>query len=58
MLSRASLTQGNIAQGFYLCNVVSKVLTEAALQRCSKEKVLWKYSANLPENTHAEVRFQ
>ena len=31
---------------------------EAAVQRCSWEKVLWKYAANLQENTHAEVRFQ
>ena len=28
---------------------------EAATQRCSYEKVLWKYVANLQENTHAEV---
>ena len=31
---------------------------EAVTQRCSYEKVLWKYAANLQENTHAEVRFQ
>ena len=31
---------------------------EAATQRCSSEKVLWKYAANLQENTHAEVQFQ
>ena len=31
--------------------------TEAATQRCSEEKVLWKYATNLQENTHAEVRF-
>ena len=24
----------------------------------SKEKVFWKYAANLQENTHAKVRFQ
>ena len=30
---------------------------EAAIQRCSWEKVFWKYAANLQENTHAEVRF-
>ena len=29
---------------------------EAAAQRCSLEKVFWKYAANLQENTHAEVR--
>ena len=33
-------------------------LSEAARQRCSLEKVLWKYAANLQENTHAEVWFQ
>ena len=32
--------------------------SEAATQRCFKEKVFWKYAANLQENTHAEVRFQ
>ena len=32
--------------------------TEATIQRCSLEKVFWKYVANLQENTHAEVRFQ
>ena len=36
----------------------SSWVAEAALQRCSQEKVFWKYSANLQENTHAEVRFQ
>ena len=30
----------------------------AARQRCSYEKVFWKYVANLQENTHAEVWFQ
>ena len=33
-------------------------ISEAALQRCSYEKVFWKYVVDLPENTHAEVRFQ
>ena len=32
--------------------------TEAALQRCSYEKVFWKYVADLQESTHTEVRFQ
>ena len=32
--------------------------SQAAVQRCSQEKVFWKYAANLQENTHAEVRFQ
>ena len=31
---------------------------EAVFQRCSWEKVLWKYAANLQENTHVEVWFQ
>ena len=31
---------------------------EAALQRCSQEKVIWKYAANLKKKTHAEVWFQ
>ena len=33
-------------------------LSEAALQRCSQEKVFLKYAANLQENSHAKVRFQ
>ena len=32
--------------------------TEAATQRCSYDKLFWKYPVNLQENTHAEVRFQ
>ena len=32
--------------------------SEAAVQRCSSEKVFWKYAANLQENTHAKVWFQ
>ena len=32
--------------------------SEAAIQRCSYEKVFWKYAANLQENTHDEVWFQ
>ena len=36
----------------------AKNCSEAATQRCSWEKVFWKYAANLQENTHAEVRFQ
>ena len=31
---------------------------EEFTQRCSWEKVFWKYAANLQENTHAEVWFQ
>ena len=31
---------------------------EAVTQRCFWEKVLWKYAANLQENTHTEVGFQ
>ena len=34
--------------------VLQIILSEAATQRCSWEKVLWKYSANLQENTHAK----
>ena len=33
-------------------------VSEAAIQRCSEEQVFWKYTANLQENTHAEVWFQ
>ena len=32
--------------------------TEAAIQRCSYEKVFWKYAANLQGSTHAKVWFQ
>ena len=32
--------------------------SEVATQRCSQEKVFWKYEANLQENTRAKVRFQ
>ena len=32
-------------------------ISEAATQRCSYEKVFWKYAAKLQENTHAQVRF-
>ena len=31
------------------------VKSQAALERCSKEKVFYKYAANLQENTHNEV---
>ena len=31
---------------------------EATIQRCSYEKVFWKYAANLQKNTHVEVPFQ
>ena len=33
-------------------------ISDAAHQRCSKEKLFWKYAANLQENTHAGVWFQ
>ena len=33
------------------------VLPEAALHRCSYEKLFWKYAANLQENNRAEVWF-
>ena len=32
--------------------------TEAHTQKCSEEKVFWKYAVYLLENTHAEVRSQ
>ena len=32
------------------------LLAEAAIQRCSKVTMFWKYAANLQQNTHAEVR--
>ena len=35
-----------------------KKWSEAALQRCSYEKVFWKHAENLQENTLAEVWFQ
>ena len=31
---------------------------EAGIQRCSYEKVFWKYAVYLQENTHAKVWFQ
>ena len=34
------------------------ITSEAGVQRCSWEKVFWKYAANLQENTHVEVWFQ
>ena len=36
----------------------NELTSKAAVQRCSEEKVFWKYAANLQENTHAEVSFQ
>ena len=41
-----------------MCKYCTNYLTEAVVQRCSLEKVLWKYAANLQETTHAEVWFQ
>ena len=35
-----------------------QTILDAGLERCSWEKVFWKYAANLQENTHAEVWFQ
>ena len=37
--------------------IAMKDYPEAAVQRCSSEKVFWKYAANLQENTRAEVHF-
>ena len=42
----------------FSCFPVFVKVTEAALHKCSWEKVFWKYAANLQENTHTEVRFQ
>ena len=33
-------------------------LWKLSIQRCSYEKVFWKYETKIQENTHAEVRFQ
>ena len=32
--------------------------TEAAVQRCSREKMFWKYATNLQENVYSLVWFQ
>ena len=37
---------------------MSNVKAKTAFHRFSEEKVFWKYTANLLENTHAEVGFQ
>ena len=42
----------------YIYFSVKLTSTEAVIQRCSYEKLFWKYAANLQENTHAELRFQ
>ena len=34
-----------------------KVFSEATLQRCSYNRLLWKYAANLQENTHDKCDF-
>ena len=42
-----------------VANVIDDlIITEPAVQTCSEKKVFWKYTANLLENTHAEVWFQ
>ena len=38
--------------------MVSYEHSEAAIQKCSWQKVLRKYAANVQENTHAKVRVQ
>ena len=48
------LYYGNNVKKLFLCYEIS----EAATQRCSQEKLFWKYAANLQENTRAEVWFQ
>ena len=49
----------------YLSKLVDKptqfimvILSEAAVQKCSSEKVFWKYAANLQESTYVKVWFQ
>ena len=42
----------------WVSTLLKREIIEAALQWCSKEKVSWKYAANLLENTHAEVKSQ
>ena len=42
----------------YFLRYLADFFSEAAIQRCSYEKVFWKYIANLQENIHTEVRFQ
>ena len=42
----------------YLYPFLFKIMIETVLQRCSYEKVFWKYAADLQENNHAEVWFQ
>ena len=39
----------------YLFQVSSTKSSEAATQRCFYEKMFWKSTADLQENTHAEV---
>ena len=34
------------------------IYPEAAIQRCFREMVFWKYTVNSQDNTHAEMRFQ
>ena len=53
------LLNKSLMENFIFYAVLRKMLDnkEVALQRCSWEKIFWKYAANLQENTHAEVRF-
>ena len=37
---------------------IFRYVSKAALQRCSYEKLFWKYAVHSQENTHAEVWFQ
>ena len=43
---------------FWYCNILWKTACNLQIQRCSWEKVFWKYAENLQENTPSEVRFQ
>ena len=51
----------DVINRYFLINLLSSTtlqVLEAALQRCSQEKVFWKYVTNLQKNTHVEVRSQ
>ena len=47
----AEITFSKTMQSFSICS-------EAAIQKCSREKVFWKYVAYSQKNTHAKVQFQ
>ena len=49
---------GKLREPYGFNNELRKDIPQAASQRCSYRKVLWKYAANLQENTHADMQFQ